>query len=74
MSISSVEEVIKDLKAGKMIILVDDANRENEGDLAIAAEAVTPESVNFSKFTPPAVVVKISLTVLESYNSFNGIP
>ena len=47
MPISTVEEVIKDLRAGKMIILVDDANRENEGDLAMAAEKVTAEDINF---------------------------
>jgi len=45
--ISSVEDVLEDLRAGKMIILVDDANRENEGDFAIAAEKVTPDAINF---------------------------
>ncbi|SDN93199.1 3,4-dihydroxy 2-butanone 4-phosphate synthase / GTP cyclohydrolase II [Desulfonauticus submarinus] len=43
----SVEEAIEDLKQGKMIILVDDEDRENEGDLTIAAEKVTPEAINF---------------------------
>jgi 3,4-dihydroxy 2-butanone 4-phosphate synthase/GTP cyclohydrolase II len=47
MAVSSIEEVIKDIRAGKMIILVDDEDRENEGDLCMAAEAVTPEAVNF---------------------------
>ncbi len=47
MAVSSIEEVIKDIRAGKMIILVDDEDRENEGDLCMAAEAVTPESINF---------------------------
>ena len=47
MTISSIEEVLGDLKQGKMIILVDDENRENEGDLTIAAEKVTPEVINF---------------------------
>jgi len=47
MSISSVEEVLEDLRLGKMIILVDDENRENEGDLTIAAESVTPQAINF---------------------------
>ena len=47
MAVSSIEEVIKDIKAGKMIILVDDEDRENEGDLCMAAEAVTPEAINF---------------------------
>ncbi|MGI9536802.1 MAG: 3,4-dihydroxy-2-butanone-4-phosphate synthase, partial [Desulfocapsaceae bacterium] len=47
MAVSSIEEVLKDIRAGKMIILVDDEDRENEGDLCMAAEAVTPESINF---------------------------
>ncbi|MDY0391096.1 bifunctional 3,4-dihydroxy-2-butanone-4-phosphate synthase/GTP cyclohydrolase II [Desulfobulbus oligotrophicus] len=47
MAVSSIEEVVEDIKAGKMIILVDDEDRENEGDLCMAAELVTPEAVNF---------------------------
>lgn len=47
MPVSPIEEVIEDIKAGKMIILVDDEDRENEGDLCMAAEAVTPEDINF---------------------------
>ena len=47
MSVSSIEEVLEDIKAGKMIILVDDEDRENEGDLYMAAEAVDAEGVNF---------------------------
>ena len=47
MAVSPIEEVIEDIKAGKMVILVDDEDRENEGDLCMAAEAVTPEDVNF---------------------------
>ncbi len=47
MGISSISEAIEDIKAGKFIIIVDDKNRENEGDLAIAAERVTPEAINF---------------------------
>ena len=42
-----LEKAIADIKAGKMIILVDDADRENEGDLCCAAEKVTPEIINF---------------------------
>lgn len=44
---SSVEEAIADFKQGKFVIVVDDEDRENEGDLIIAAEAITPEKVNF---------------------------
>lgn len=47
MAVSSIEEVVADIKAGKMIILVDDEDRENEGDLCMAAEAVTDEAINF---------------------------
>jgi len=43
----SIEEAIKDIREGRMVILVDDEDRENEGDLCMAAEAVTPEAVNF---------------------------
>lgn len=44
---STIEEAIEDIKAGKMLIVVDDEDRENEGDLTIAAEKVTPEAINF---------------------------
>jgi len=47
MSLSSIPEAIKDIKAGKFVIVVDDEDRENEGDLVIAAEKVTPEAINF---------------------------
>ena len=47
MPISNIEDALADLKEGKMIILVDDESRENEGDLTIAAEKVTPEAINF---------------------------
>jgi len=42
-----IEEIIKDLQQGKMVIVMDDEGRENEGDLLIAAEFVTPEAINF---------------------------
>nr|WP_280514160.1 bifunctional 3,4-dihydroxy-2-butanone-4-phosphate synthase/GTP cyclohydrolase II [Clostridium fungisolvens] len=47
MKFNSIEEAIEDIKAGKMIVVVDDEDRENEGDLIIAAEKVTPEAINF---------------------------
>lgn len=43
----TIEQAIEDIQKGKMVILVDDEDRENEGDLTMAAEAVTPESINF---------------------------
>lgn len=47
MPLSSLEEAIADLQAGKFVIVVDDERRENEGDLVMAADKVTPEAVNF---------------------------
>ncbi len=47
MAVSTIDEVIEDIRAGKMVILVDDEDRENEGDLYMAASAVTPEAINF---------------------------
>lgn len=44
---ASIADAIADIKAGKMVILVDDEDRENEGDLVMAAEAITPEAINF---------------------------
>jgi len=47
MPIARVEEALEDIRQGKMVILVDDEDRENEGDLCMAAEMVTPEAINF---------------------------
>ena len=47
MAIAKTEDVLEDMRQGKMVILVDDEDRENEGDLTIAAEKVTPEAINF---------------------------
>jgi 3,4-dihydroxy 2-butanone 4-phosphate synthase/GTP cyclohydrolase II len=47
MPINSSEEIIEDIRQGKMVILMDDEDRENEGDLIMAAEHVTPEAINF---------------------------
>lgn len=47
MPLCSTEEAIAEIRQGKMIILVDDEDRENEGDLTMAAEFVTPEAINF---------------------------
>ena len=47
MKFNTMEEGIADIRSGKMVILVDDEDRENEGDLTMAAEAVTPEAINF---------------------------
>ncbi len=47
MSLDNLEEAIEDFRQGKMVIIVDDENRENEGDLVFAAEHVSPELINF---------------------------
>jgi 3,4-dihydroxy 2-butanone 4-phosphate synthase / GTP cyclohydrolase II len=47
MPLVSIEDAIKEIRAGRMVILVDDEDRENEGDLTMAAQAVTPEAINF---------------------------
>ncbi|MBW1824380.1 MAG: bifunctional 3,4-dihydroxy-2-butanone-4-phosphate synthase/GTP cyclohydrolase II [Deltaproteobacteria bacterium] len=47
MSVSTIQEAIEDIKNGKMVILCDNEDRENEGDLTLAAEKITPEAINF---------------------------
>ena len=47
MPISPVPELVAELAAGRMVILVDEEDRENEGDLVLAADHVTPEAINF---------------------------
>ena len=44
---NSIKEIVEDIRQGKMVIIVDDEDRENEGDLLMAASKVTPEKVNF---------------------------
>ena len=46
-AISSVEDIVAEMRAGRMVILVDEEDRENEGDLVLAADHVTPEAINF---------------------------
>lgn len=45
--LDDIQEAIDDFRQGKMVIVVDDEDRENEGDLIVAAEKITPEQVNF---------------------------
>lgn len=47
MALNSIEEIIEDIRQGRMVILMDDEDRENEGDLIMAAECVRPEDINF---------------------------
>ncbi|RMD64239.1 MAG: bifunctional 3,4-dihydroxy-2-butanone-4-phosphate synthase/GTP cyclohydrolase II, partial [Planctomycetota bacterium] len=45
--LSPIDEILEELRQGRMVVLVDDERRENEGDLVLAAQHVTPEAVNF---------------------------
>ena len=54
--LNTIEEAIDDIKAGRVVIVVDDENRENEGDFLTAARHITPEISNFM-FTPGRVLV-----------------
>src|SRR5215203_5507882 len=47
MSLATIDEAVEDIRAGRMVIIVDDEDRENEGDLVCAAEKVTPEIISF---------------------------
>ncbi len=47
MALNTTEEILDDLRAGRMVIIMDDEDRENEGDLLLAADRVTPEAINF---------------------------
>jgi 3,4-dihydroxy 2-butanone 4-phosphate synthase/GTP cyclohydrolase II len=51
MELNSIQEIIKDIAQGKMVILMDDEDRENEGDLVLAAEKVDPSAYKFYGYT-----------------------
>ena len=78
MPISTIEEALEDIRAGKMVILVDDEDRENEGDLTMAAEKVTPEAINFMArygrgliclSLTPEKIEKLQLPMMVSHNT-----
>ena len=58
--LSSIEDAVKDFKEGKFVIVVDDEDRENEGDLIIAAEKITPEKVNFMLKNAPQACLSMT--------------
>src|SRR5579864_7437554 len=61
MALSPIPEIIDELKAGRLVVLVDDEDRENEGDLVFAADFVTPDKINFlTKFGRGLVCMPIS--------------
>ncbi|MDF1593628.1 MAG: bifunctional 3,4-dihydroxy-2-butanone-4-phosphate synthase/GTP cyclohydrolase II [Desulfobacterales bacterium] len=67
MSLLTMEEAIKEVRNGRMVILVDDEDRENEGDLMIAAEHVTPEAINFmAKFGRGLICLAMTAEKIDS--------
>jgi len=69
MGISTIKEAIVDIKSGRMVILVDDEDRENEGDLCMAAEFVTPEAINFmAKYGRGLVCLSLSEDLADKLN------
>ena len=74
-AMASVEAAVEDIAAGKIVILVDDADRENEGDLCIAAEKVTPEAINFmAKFGRGLICLSLTEEVLDQLNLSMMVP
>src|SRR6202790_1774588 len=71
MAFVSVEEAIEETRSGRMLVVVDDEDRENEGDLTIAAEKVTPEVINFMA-THGRGLVCLALTAARC--EFLGVP
>ncbi len=71
MALNSIEEIIADIQAGKMVILMDDEDRENEGDIIVAAEKVTPEIINFMASKARGL---ICLTLTPDRCDFLGLP
>ncbi len=68
-AISPVQDIIADIRAGKMVILVDEEDRENEGDLVLAADFVTPEAINFmAKFGRGLICLTLSRERCEQLN------
>jgi 3,4-dihydroxy 2-butanone 4-phosphate synthase/GTP cyclohydrolase II len=66
MGISNIKGALEDLRQGKMIILVDDEDRENEGDLTMAAEKVTPEAINFmAKYARGLICLSLHPDIVE---------
>jgi 3,4-dihydroxy 2-butanone 4-phosphate synthase/GTP cyclohydrolase II len=69
MGISNIKGALEDLRQGKMIILVDDEDRENEGDLTMAAEKVTPEAINFmARYARGLICLSLHPDIVERLN------
>ena len=69
MPIAKIEEILEDLRQGKMIIIVDDEDRENEGDLTVVAEKVTPDIINFmAKYGRGLICLSLAPEIIEKLN------
>jgi len=69
LELNTIDEAIQDIKKGKIVIVVDDADRENEGDMIMAAEKVTPQSINFlSKHARGLICVPLAQKRIEELN------
>jgi 3,4-dihydroxy 2-butanone 4-phosphate synthase/GTP cyclohydrolase II len=65
-SVEGIDEILEELRQGKMVILVDDEDRENEGDLVIAAEKITPEAINFmAKYARGLICLSLHPEIVE---------
>ncbi|WP_028293304.1 bifunctional 3,4-dihydroxy-2-butanone-4-phosphate synthase/GTP cyclohydrolase II [Oceanobacter kriegii] len=71
MALNSIEDIIADIRDGKMVILMDDEDRENEGDIIVAAEKVTPEIINFMATEARGL---LCLTLTGERCDFLGLP
>jgi len=67
----AIDDVVSDIAKGKIVIVTDDADRENEGDLVIAAEKVTPEAVNFMAMHGRGLICVRSRTSVPSNSACN---
>jgi 3,4-dihydroxy 2-butanone 4-phosphate synthase/GTP cyclohydrolase II len=69
LELNSIEEAVEDIKKGKIVIVVDDADRENEGDMIMAAEKATPEAINFiSKYARGLICIPLTGKRLDELN------
>jgi 3,4-dihydroxy 2-butanone 4-phosphate synthase/GTP cyclohydrolase II len=69
MPVASIEEAIHDIRQGRMVILVDDEDRENEGDLTMAAELVSPEAINFmARYGRGLICLALETGIVECLN------
>ena len=69
LKLNTIEEAIADFREGKFVIVVDDEDRENEGDLIVAAEKITPEQVNFMlKHARGVLCAPITFLVAKNWN------